>query len=52
MRLLLDTHILLWMADQPALLSRAARELLADPANQLHFSPVNIWEIAVKNAGG
>jgi PIN domain nuclease of toxin-antitoxin system len=52
MRLLLDTHILLWMSDEPTLLSRAARQLLADPANQLHFSPVNIWEIAVKNAAG
>jgi PIN domain nuclease of toxin-antitoxin system len=52
MRLLLDTHILLCMADEPALLPRSARELLGDPANQLHFSPVNIWEIAVKNAAG
>jgi PIN domain nuclease of toxin-antitoxin system len=50
MRLLLDTLILLWMSDEPALLSPSARELLGDPANQLHFSPVNIWEIAVKNA--
>ena len=52
MRLLLDTLILLWMADEPTLLSRSARELLGDPASQLHFSPVNIWEIAVKNAAG
>jgi PIN domain nuclease of toxin-antitoxin system len=52
MRLLLDTHILLWMSDQPTLLSRSARDLLGDSANQLHFSPVNIWEIAVKNAAG
>lgn len=52
MRLLLDTHILLWMSDQPTTLSRSARQLLGDPANQLHFSPVNIWEIAVKNAAG
>ena len=40
------------MSDEPTLLSRSARDLLGDAANQLHFSPVNIWEIAVKNAAG
>ena len=33
MRLLLDTHILLWALDEPARLDRATRDLLEDPAN-------------------
>ena len=50
MKLLLDTHILLWSADRPATLSRDAISLLADPENELIFSAVNIWEIAIKNS--
>ncbi|HZS93009.1 MAG TPA: type II toxin-antitoxin system VapC family toxin [Chloroflexota bacterium] len=48
MRLLLDTHILLWwLANAPALPSRA-RDLIADPANDVFVSPMCLWEIAIK----
>jgi PIN domain nuclease of toxin-antitoxin system len=48
--LLLDTHLLLWAAGQPDRLSAAARTLLEDPANQLSFSPANLWEVVIKNS--
>lgn len=52
MKLLLDTHILLWTAGQAENLSRQARGLLNDPQNALVFSVVSLWEIAVKRSIG
>jgi PIN domain nuclease of toxin-antitoxin system len=49
MRLLLDTHILLWAVGDPAKLTRAARQILLDPANVILFSAASIWEIAIKS---
>jgi PIN domain nuclease of toxin-antitoxin system len=47
-RLLLDTHILLWaLADSPRLSARA-RELLGDPQNECWVSSASVWEIAIK----
>lgn len=48
MKLLLDTHLLLWAAGQPERLSKQARRLLSDPANELLFSAASLWEIAIK----
>jgi PIN domain nuclease of toxin-antitoxin system len=48
MRLLIDTHLLLWAAGQSARLSPQARGLIADPDNELLFSAVSLWEIAIK----
>ncbi|WP_308467027.1 type II toxin-antitoxin system VapC family toxin [Rathayibacter soli] len=48
MRLLLDTHLVLWAAYSPARLSRRARALIKDSENALVFSALSIWEIAVK----
>lgn len=48
MRLLLDTHILLWALDQPARLDSGTRSMLEDPANEVLFSAASIWEIAIK----
>lgn len=42
--LLLDTLVLLWAASEPERLSRRPRALLLDPANQLVFSSVSLWE--------
>jgi len=48
MRLLLDTHILLWwLADDPTL-SVQADVLLANSANEIFVSPISFWEIAIK----
>jgi PIN domain nuclease of toxin-antitoxin system len=52
MRLLLDTHILLWAAGEPEKLSAAGRELLLAPENVLYFSPASIWEIVIKRELG
>jgi PIN domain nuclease of toxin-antitoxin system len=49
MKLLLDTHILLWAAGNPERLSVEARALLNDPENELFFSAASLWEIAIKN---
>lgn len=48
MKLLLDTHLLLWAAGQPKKLPVAARKLLADPDSELLFSAVSLWEVAIK----
>ena len=48
MRVLLDTHILLWMIGESRSLSALARRILADEANELFFSPISIAEVAVK----
>ena len=52
MKLLLDTHVLLWAAGQPMRLSAPARKLLNDPRNELLFSAASLWEIAIKNTLG
>jgi PIN domain nuclease of toxin-antitoxin system len=50
MRLLLDTHLLLWAAANSKRLSREARELLEDAGNNVYYSAASIWEIAIKNS--
>lgn len=52
MKLLLDTHLLLWAAAEPDRLSRSARRLIDNPENELLFSAVSIWEIAIKHGLG
>ena len=52
MRVLLDTHIVLWaLADSPRLSARA-REVLTDPLNDCWVSSGSVWEIAIKVALG
>lgn len=48
MKLLLDTHLLLWAAGNPNRLSAIARTLIEEPENELFFSAVSLWEIAIK----
>lgn len=52
MRLLLDTHVLLWAAGEPEKLSRRTRTLLNTPDNDLLFSAVSLWEIVIKRGIG
>jgi PIN domain nuclease of toxin-antitoxin system len=52
MKLLLDTHLLLWAAAQPNRLSAAALSLINNPANELFFSAASIWEVAIKRGLG
>jgi len=51
-KLLLDTHLLLWAAGQPERLSVAARAQLDNPRSELLFSAASLWEIAIKHTLG
>ena len=48
MRLLLDTHALLWWLADDDQLGSQARELIEDPGNDVLVSVVSLWEIVVK----
>ena len=48
MRLLLDTHLLLWALAEPDKLGSKARSVIEDPENEVLFSAASIWEVAIK----
>ena len=50
MRLLLDTHLLLWAAALSRRLPAEARALIEDAGNEVYYSAASIWEIAIKSA--
>lgn len=52
MRLLLDTHILLWWDADDARLPAALRTAVAAPENDIYISAASAWEIAIKKAAG
>jgi|ERR1700722_4357782 PIN domain nuclease of toxin-antitoxin system len=52
MKLLLDTHLLLWAAGEPKRLSREARALIEAPDNEPIFSSASLWEVAIKRGLG
>lgn len=52
MKLLLDTHLLLWTAAEPSKLPKKVRSLILQNDNDLFFSAASIWEIAIKSRLG
>ena len=52
MKVLLDTHILLWAASSPQHLSKAALAILKARENTLLFSAASVWEVVIKNGLG
>ena len=48
MRILLDTHVLLWSIAASRKLPGDARALIEAPENEVYFSPASLWEIAIK----
>lgn len=52
MKLLLDTHLLLWAAGNLEQLPAEAHELMSAPENELLFSAASLWEIAIKRGFG
>lgn len=50
MRILLDTHVFLWMLDDSPKLPQSARELMSAVGNECFVSAVSFWEIAIKAA--
>ena len=51
MRLLLDTHVFLWVVTRQTLSERAT-SLFSDPANELYLSAASYWEICIKRSIG
>lgn len=52
MRLLLDTHVLLWWLADDRKLRKPAREIIGNPNNDVHVSAASVWEAAIKTALG
>ena len=52
MRLLLDTHLLLWWLEGNPSLSAQARKMIGDPENTVFVSAVSLWEIWLKQSLG
>ena len=50
MRLLLDTHLVLWAVAMSTRLPAKARELFEDASNEIYCSAASLWEIAIKSA--
>jgi PIN domain nuclease of toxin-antitoxin system len=48
MKLLLDTHVFIWMESQPAKLSSKAQTALEDESNSLLLSVASVWEMQIK----
>jgi PIN domain nuclease of toxin-antitoxin system len=52
MRLLLDTHALIWTLGEPSKLSPESRKSIEDPSNEIFVSAASLWEIAIKAGDG
>ena len=52
MRLLLDTHVLLWWFNEPEVLTEQALEAIADETNVVYVSAATVWEAGIKQALG
>ena len=48
MKYLIDTHILIWLAISPDVISDSILEIMENPSNDLYISTVSLWEIAIK----
>jgi len=52
MKLLADSHVLVWWLDDPGKLSAGARKAIADPRNDVLVSSASVWELGLKIARG
>jgi PIN domain nuclease of toxin-antitoxin system len=52
MKILIDTHILLWWLDDDPKLTPRSRAVISDPANGVFVSQVSLWETAIKQRAG
>lgn len=52
MKLLLDTHILLWWLNDDGKLSGYARQFITNPDNDIYVSDISLWEIQIKIMNG
>lgn len=49
MKLLLDTHIVLWALNDNPKLSEKARKLILDSQNEIYYSTASVWETTIKH---
>ncbi|MDR0514590.1 MAG: type II toxin-antitoxin system VapC family toxin [Coriobacteriaceae bacterium] len=49
MSYLADTCILIWALNQPQRLTHSVRAILEDTASSVYYSPISLWEIAIKH---
>ena len=52
MRLLIDSHALMWWFEAAPALSTAARAAIADPTNEVLISTAALWELTIKSSSG
>ena len=52
MRLLIDTHILLWADERPRLIAATLLAAMCDETNEIVVSAATVWEIVIKRAIG
>jgi len=52
MKVLLDSHIVLWAVAGSSRLPAVARGLIADPLNEVWFSAATVWEVQIKSSLG
>jgi PIN domain nuclease of toxin-antitoxin system len=52
LKLLLDTHVAVWVTSQPTLVPTAIKTLIADAAHEIFVSSISILEIAIKHKTG
>ena len=52
MKLLVDTHVLIWAVLEDAALPERFRAALSDPAAEIHVSAVSVWEVSIKRSLG
>ena len=50
MRILVDTHLLLWAVASSQRLPKGARSLILDATNEVFYSAASVWEVAIKSA--
>ena len=49
MKILLDTHILIWALTHHPLLPEKAKEIIMDSDNEIYYSIVSLWEVEIKH---
>jgi PIN domain nuclease of toxin-antitoxin system len=52
MKILLDTHLLIWVCEDSKKLSPKIKKIIIDGKNDIYFSTASIWEIAIKKSLG
>lgn len=50
MKYLLDTHVIIWALINDERINKKTHDLLIDPKNEIMYSTVSSWEIALKHS--